>query len=63
MERYVLNIKEGIIHDRYKNCYAERRMKEENKKYFDNYLDAVNFYEGKCKKGQPCGICMKEMDS
>ncbi len=61
MWRYVLNIKMGTIHDTTADCPAARKMKEENKKYFENYLDAVNYYEGR-KKGQPCGVCMRNKD-
>ena len=37
-------------------------FQESNKKYFDDYNEAVNFFEGKSKKGNPCGICLKDMD-
>ena len=60
MERYILNIKTGAIHSEDEPCALCKRMNEGNKKFFEKYEDAVNFYEGKTSKGKPCGICMKE---
>jgi hypothetical protein len=37
-------------------------MSEANKKWFDKFSDAVNFYEGKTKTGVPCCRCLKEYD-
>ena len=59
MSKYILHILKGTIHDGENPCYHCKKMKEENKKYFDDYDDAVNFFEGKNKKGVPCGTCFK----
>ena len=63
MKGYILNIDTAIIHDGKRPCHCCKNMKESNKKYFDDYNEAVNFYEGKSKKGTPCGICLKNKDS
>ncbi len=60
MKRYLLNIKSGTIHKGDDLCYQGRTMAEFNKKWFDEYTEAVNYYEGKSKKGCPCGKCLKE---
>ena len=62
MSKYILNINTGAIHNGEKPCCFCKKMKESNKKYFDDYNEAVNFFEGKSKKGNPCGICLKDMD-
>lgn len=62
MSKYILNISTGTIHNGQTPCHLCKKMKESNKKYFDDYNEAVNFYEGKNKKGTPCGICLKNMD-
>ena len=62
MRKYILNIHTGAIHNGQAPCHLCQKMKESNKKYFDNYNEAVNFYEGKNKKGTPCGIYLKDMD-
>jgi len=58
--KYLLNIKTGTIHDGSAYCPRINRMAEFNKKWFDKYEDAVNYYSGKEKKGCPCGICLKD---
>ena len=60
MARYILNIKTGKIHNGLKPCTQCKNCNEGNKKYFDNYEDAVNYFEGKTLKGIPCGKCLKE---
>ena len=62
MKNYVLNIKTGKIHNGKRPCNQCTRCKESNKKYFDNYDEAVYFFEGKNEKGIPCGICLKQKD-
>lgn len=62
MSNYILVLGSGKIHNGNKPCYPCRNAKECNKKYFDTYENAVNFYEGKNKKGEPCGRCLKELD-
>ena len=60
MKNYILNIKTGIIHDGRNPCARCKKANEGNKKYFEKYEEAVNFYEGKTSKGRPCGICLKD---
>ena len=62
MAKYILNIKTGIIHNAIMPCAHCKRTKEGNKKYFEIYEEAINFFEGKNKKGEPCGICLKDKD-
>ena len=62
MEKYILNIKTGKIHSGLSPCGQCKNTKEGNKKYFNNYMDAVNYFEGKSLKGIPCGKCLKEKD-
>ena len=50
MSKYILNIKTGKIHDGLKNCPRCNNCNEANKKYFENYNDAVNFLKEKIKK-------------
>lgn len=57
MRKYIINIKTGIIHDARKPCPACKKMMESNKKYFDTFESAENFFEGEKKKGLPCGKC------
>lgn len=59
---FMLNISRAVIHDGMHPCGNAKRIKTENIKWFDSYEDAVNYYEGECKKGIPCGICMKNYD-
>lgn len=56
--KYLLNIKTGIIHNGDTPCYQGKRMKEDNKKYFETLEEAVNYYGGD-RKGVCCGICLK----
>ncbi len=44
--KYLLNIKTGTIHDGSAYCPRINRMAEFNKKWFDKYEDAVNYYSG-----------------
>ena len=62
MAKYILNIKTGAIHNAIAPCAQCKRTSEGNKKYFDVYKDAVNFFEGKTLKGRPCGVCMRHKD-
>lgn len=62
MERYLLNIKTGTIHNGITPCGQAKRMKESNKKRFDSYYDAVNFFDGD-KRGEPCGICLGDQQN
>lgn len=57
---YLLNIKTRKIHSEMHPCTAAKRMAEANKKYFEEYEDAENYFEGKREKGQPCNICFPE---
>lgn len=56
MGRVVLNIKTSIIHNADNPCYHLKRVKEQNKKYFDSIDGALNFFEGG-KKAEKCGVC------
>ena len=60
VKKYLLNISTGTIHNGDNPCYQGKVMAESNKKWFYEYFDAVNFYEGKSKKGIPCCRCLKE---
>ena len=60
MKKYLLNINRAVIHSGESPCNPAKRMKEANKKWFDDYEEAVNFYEDENKKGQPCTLCLKE---
>lgn len=62
MKKYLLNISTGRIHNGRKPCYQGMLIAEFNKKWFDDYKEAVNYFEGKGKKGCPCGRCLKEED-
>ena len=62
MPKYVLNIRTRTIHSGEKPCAQCKRTNAGNKKYFEKYEDAVNFYEGKNSKGKPCGVCLKDRD-
>lgn len=62
MKKYLLNIDTAKIHNALIPCNAAKSMKECNKKFFDNYEDAVNYYEGNKKKGTPCGRCLKDYE-
>lgn len=63
MVKYILNIKTRTIHNAITPCGQCKRTNEGNKKYFEIYEDAVNYFEGKTSKGEPCGICLKEKNS
>lgn len=60
MKKYLLNINSGTIHNGEKPCYQGKMMAKFNKKWFDEYSEAVNYFEGNCKKGCPCGNCLKK---
>ena len=60
MLNYILNIKTGKIHNGINPCAHCRNCNEGNKKYFAEYDEAVNYFEGKTQKGIPCGVCLKE---
>ena len=62
MSNYILNIRTRTIHDGKNPCAAAQRMAIANTKYFEKYEDAVNFFEGKTKKGQPCSKCLKSYE-
>ncbi len=62
MSKYILNLKTGTIHNGITPCAQCKKALEGNKKYFELYEDAVNFFEGKTEKGKPCGKCLKEKD-
>lgn len=62
MKKFLLNIQSGVIHSGISPCYQGKMMSEANKKWFDKFSDAVNFYEGKTKTGVPCCRCLKEYD-
>lgn len=62
MSKYILNIKTGTIHSAITPCAQCKKTNVGNKKYFEIYEDAVNFFEGKTLKGRPCGICLKDKD-
>ena len=53
----VLNIITGKVHNADCPCQFVRRTKEQNKKYFDNLEDAINYFEGGKRKGEQCGAC------
>lgn len=59
MGKYLLNIHTATIHNGDNPCCQGRIMAEANKKWFNEYLEAVNFFEGKNKKGTPCNRCLK----
>ncbi len=62
IKKYLLNIQTKKIHNGFSPCHRAKSMKESNKKWFDNYEEAVNFYEGK-SRGEPCGICLKDYEN
>lgn len=57
---YLLNINTGKIHSATNPCNCAKRMAEANKKYFEEYEEAVNYFEGKAVKGEPCSLCFPE---
>lgn len=57
---YLLNISTGKIHSALHPCARAKGMAEANKKFFENYEDAENYFEGKIKKGTPCVKCFPE---
>lgn len=59
MSKYILNIKSGTIHSAENPCVPCRKAIEANKKYFDHYEEAVNYFEGNRRKGTPCGRCLR----
>ena len=62
MIKYILNIKTRVIHNAIAPCAQCKKTTAGNKKYFEIYEEAVNFFEGTATKGKPCGICMKHKD-
>ena len=60
-KKFLLHLKRGTIHLTEANCRHVAKMREANKKYFDTYEEAQNFYEGD-KKGRPCTTCKPDMD-
>ena len=64
MKKFLLNIANGKIHKGIfqDQCRAVKKMKESNQKWFDVYEEAENYYEGKTKKGEICGICFKSKE-
>jgi len=62
MKKYLLNISSGAIHDGINTCKQGLRTAEFNQKWFNDYQEAKNFFEGKGKQGKPCGICFKGKD-
>ena len=61
-KNYLLNIKTGKIHSMQQPCARVKRMAEANKKYFEDYESAVNYFEGKVIKGEPCSLCLPEKE-
>lgn len=59
MKRFLLNIAQHKIHNGFSPCPPAKRMAECNKKWFDTYLEAENYYEGGIKKGEICTLCFK----
>jgi len=57
MQKFMLNIKTGTIHNGDHLCSPGRRTAEANQKWFDTYAQARNFYKGDRKKGIPCVRC------
>lgn len=62
MRKYLLNIQRATIHNGIHPCVAARKMKESNKKWFDTYQEAENYYEGKTRSGVICGNCFKSIE-
>lgn len=60
MGKYLLNIHTATIHDGYNPCYQGKIMADSNRKWFNKYTEAVNFFEGTHKKGVPCNRCLKD---
>ncbi|WP_289290501.1 hypothetical protein [Bacteroides sp. 41_26] len=52
-----MNIKTGKIHNGLSPCARARKMGDGNKKWFETYADAENFYESDTHKGVFCGVC------
>lgn len=57
---YLLNINTGKIHSAKTPCARAKKMAVANRKYFENYEEAENYFEGKAKKGTPCVYCFPE---
>lgn len=62
MRRYLLNIAQGKIHNGISPCSPAMRMAEANKKWFDTYIEAENYFEGDSKKSEICNRCFKSKD-
>ncbi|MCH5267336.1 MAG: hypothetical protein J1E62_03240 [Lachnospiraceae bacterium] len=63
MKKYLLNINSGVIHDGKNPCHQGKTAADFNKKEFDKLSDAMNYFEGKGKKGRPCEKCLKDHSS
>ncbi len=62
MRKFLLNIAQGKIHNGILPCAPAMRMAEANKKWFDTYIEAENYFEGDSKKGVICNRCFKNKD-
>ena len=56
-KNYLINIKTGKIHSGKKPCPAVSKMAEFNKKWFDTFTEAENYYGGEDKKADICSRC------
>ena len=59
-KQYVLNIRTGIIHRKKRICHLGKRIKQENKKSFDQYQEAVDYYDNDSMKAHKCAVCFPE---
>ena len=62
MKKFLLNIAQRKIHNGLLPCYSVSKMAEANKKYFDTYEEAENYYAGGSRKGEICNICFKSKE-
>lgn len=62
MKKFLLNITQHKIHNGFSPCHSVAKMAEANKKYFDTYEEAENFYAGGSRKGEICNICFKNKE-
>lgn len=60
MEKFILVLSTGKIHNGLNPCGHCKKSKTSSRKYFDNFSDAENYYEGKTKKGEACSFCLKD---